>query len=94
VLEILAKDVRVPVPLVPLMGFDERKQVAVRHIEGAVFLQSEGRSVSVIADAHFLYPPNGIEAPGLQVGRYRFADPLEGVVSVSLFPLGQIFRIP
>ena len=54
-------------PPVPLMRFDERKQVTVRHLESAVFLQSEGRSVGMFSDADFLDPANGIEAPGLQV---------------------------
>ena len=77
-LENLAEDVTIPVPLI---GFDERKQVAVRHIKGPVFPKNEGRSVGVFTDAHSLDPANGIQSPRLQVGYDQFADLLDGMVS-------------
>ncbi len=49
--------------------------------------------VRVLPDADLLDPSHGVEAPRLQVGRHRFADPLDGVVAVFLFPTSQVLRI-
>jgi hypothetical protein len=46
-----------------------------------------------LVDADLLYPADGIKTPLLQVGGYRFSEPAQAVVTIFMFPAGQVLQI-
>ena len=79
--------------LLPLMGFRERQQVAVRHAEGSVLVIGERSRMPPLANRDFLHPSDGIEAPSLDVGSHRLPDPSRRAGTVFLAPEMDVLRI-
>jgi hypothetical protein len=75
--------------VIPLVGFGEGEEMAVREAEPLVFFVGEAGGVAmdgVAANDDLLRPAHGVEAPGEQVRADGFLEPALGAVAVFRLP--------
>lgn len=74
------------------MGLGEGQQMAVRHVERTILVDSERARMlprlSLARDAYgdFLYPAHRIETPFLKIRGDRFLDPADGAAPIFFPP--------